>query len=88
MKIMAKKIEDISSSDFSTPVVEGKNKKRKDRRRRKSRDDVQRVSAYLTAEEYDMLDELANDYDETLTKTISRAVKFLYSKRKNNVNLK
>ena len=88
MKIMAKKIDYVTSSDFSTPVVEEKSKKRKDRRRRKSRDDVQRVSAYLTAEEYDMLDELANNYDETLTKTISRAVKFLYSKSKNNINLK
>ena len=79
---MAKKIEDVSSSDFYTPVIERTPKKRKDRRKRKSRDDVQRVSAYLTPEEYDMLDEMANDNDETLTKTISRAVKFMYSKKK------
>ena len=79
---MAKKIENLSSSDFSVPADTGEvSKKRKDRRRRKSRGDVQRVSAYLTAEEYDMLDELANDYDETLTKTMSRAIKFLYSKK-------
>ena len=79
---MAKKIEDVSSSDFYTPVIERTPKKRIDRRKRKSRDDVQRVSAYLTPEEYVMLDEMANDNDETLTKTISRAVKFMYSKKK------
>ena len=81
---MAKKLDNAPTGDFSTSVsnTEESTKKRKDRRNRKSRDDVQRVSAYLTPEEYTMLDEMANDNDETLTKTISRAVKFMYSKKK------
>ena len=57
---------------------------RKPRRRRKSRETVQRVSAYLTVEEYNILSELADFYDEALTKTLSRSIFALYEKTKNS----
>ena len=81
---MAKKL-DIESTgmmnDFETPKPRLENNEvTVKRQRRRIRQQTVRVSAYFTPDEYRMLDELAAQNDESLTRTLSRAIKLLYNR--------